>query len=94
MGETIFVARSCDQHWPLGFCWQDSTYLNPGVSTNSSVYQDFLDAHENFDITQPVESTPKITCELNHPPYSEGDVPTGCEAGLPAGISLSSATGA
>ena len=61
-GATVFVARSCEESWPLSFCWQDPIYLLPGVSNNATIYTDFVIAHENGDITQPLESTAVYLC--------------------------------
>jgi hypothetical protein len=88
VGVTVFVAVNCDVGWPLGFCWQDPAYLNAGVSHNESVYNDYLDVHQDFDMNKPVEWTPTVWCEEEEQGYSQGGIPPGCTAGLPSGISL------
>ena len=88
VGETIFVAVRCGGHIPLGFCWQQPPFWDSGVARNASVYNDFLESHENFDINLPIESTPFIDCQLGHAPFDKGQIWPGCHAGLPPGIPL------
>ena len=70
-GETIFVATSCLGQWPLSFCWQDAIYLLPGISRNTTIYNDYVIAHENYDITLPLESTSNLLCLAGEPPFNE-----------------------
>lgn len=74
-GETIFVATSCLGGWPLSFCWQDPIYLLPGVSSNATIYNDYVIAHENYDMTQPVESTSVYLCMSGQRPFNEDNPP-------------------
>lgn len=72
MGETIFVATSAGaDSWPLGICRQQPQYLLHGVSKNASVYQDYLLAHQEWDINKPIESTANYTCMNGIRPFNE-----------------------
>ena len=66
-------------------------YLNVRVSKDPSVYNDYLDVHEDFNISAKVESTPLIECQLGHAPFEQGPITSGCSAGLPKDVPLSSA---
>ena len=77
LGETIFVAASCCAHWPIGWCRQESVYLIEGVSNNATIYHDYMLAHTNWDMSQPIESTPNITCMNAEGPYNEDNGPSG-----------------
>lgn len=72
-GETVFVACDCSGHWPLGFYRQNEVYLTPGVSNNVSVYDQFLLAHQDYNIDQPVESTVADWCQNALGPYHESN---------------------
>ena len=75
-GETIFVATSCLGGWPLSFCWQNPIYLLPGVSRNTTIYNDYVLAHENYDMTQPLESTSIYMCVNGERPFNIDNPPT------------------
>ena len=72
-GETIFVATQCLDNWAIGFCWQKDIYLLPGVAKNSTVYDDYVLAHENGDIHQPELDSAKRLCLDSLPPFDKDD---------------------
>ena len=67
-GVSIFVATDCTTGTPLGFCKQNPIYLRAGVSRNQTVNQNWIDAHFNSDLNQPVLGTAKAACEQNNWP--------------------------
>lgn len=71
-GETVFVSTGCaGNHAPLEFCFQDPVYCLAGVSTNASIYDDQIKAHENWDPNLPYESTPVSLCKAGTwPPWT------------------------
>ena len=70
-GKVVFVATNCLNDYPLGFCRQQPPYPVQGVSSNETVYQDFLLAHENYDINGPLETTVEAMCLAGEPPFNE-----------------------
>ena len=73
LGETIFVATSCEEKFTMGFCRQAQEYLLPGVSANVSVYDAYKAAHMNDDMSQPVSSTATYMCDNSIGEYNEGN---------------------
>ena len=64
LGVTAFVATDCcaSSNKPLGFCYQEDPYCQPGVSGDSSVNSMYVVAHTNGDVTQPILSSAVEVC--------------------------------
>ena len=72
-GETLFVATNCNDRWPIGFCWQDPVYLLPGISNNATVYNDYVIAHEDYNINEPEMASADRLCLDGLPPFDKDD---------------------
>lgn len=77
LGETFFVALSCCGHWPIGWCYQNSIYLIPGVSNNATIYNDYVISHKDYDMSKEIESYSNITCLAGKWPYNEDNGQSG-----------------
>ncbi|KAH6889815.1 hypothetical protein B0T10DRAFT_459548 [Thelonectria olida] len=69
-GKIMFVATDCqDRKKRLGFCKQDHTYLEKGVSFDPSVRKDWLDAVEKHGVQKAWEK-----CQREHDAKSPVDI--------------------